>query len=792
MIYPAGATSVSLDVFWADDTGAAVTDKVAADFPVCKWSGGSNTADTTITLSDLAAITTAHPNDNTAGGVKEREGGWYRLDLPNNVLTTAGTKRLTFLETTNTRLLSLPIIGGPKVGNFCQHRIQIVDADTIKTQAITAAAGVTFPSSIASPTNITAGTITTVTNLTNAPTAGDLTVTMKTSVTTAATAATPTVTAGTVSDKTGYSLSAPGVQAIWDALTSALTTAGSIGKWVLDKLDVVLSTRSKPADTVARVTLVDTTTSNTDMRGTDSAALAANWTSARAGYLDNLNIGGVVASQADVTAINTSSSKHVILATVGQYERPESGTTTYTVEARTFLAADGSSVNADATPTLTATGQTTGSLAANVGAVTNPATGVYRWAYAVTSEATVEPIRFDVSATISAATFTLSAYSQVVDEVSVTWTATNNTQLTAVYNKLPVNNIADETLVLAAIADVQTEADDIQSKIGTPSATLAADIATRLATVDYTAPLSAAGTRTAIGLAAANLDTQLAAKATQSSLDSLVTTVGAAGAGLTAADDVVIAAIAALAFATPANVTSAVNAIEAYGDIHWLTATGFAVAGSAMTLTSGERTAVANEVEAQIIDETDSEKVLTAITDKIASVNPTLGDLSLAAIASAVRTNLATELARIDVVMSTRSKPADTVARVTLVDTVTTNADMRGTDNAALAAVWTSTRGGYLDKLNISGNAASAAETAAIQASVDTLPVTIIDAMTGDGITPAKAFEMIAAMAAGQVSISHNAGVVTLTYKKRDGTTTSFTVIVNEVDKTRDTTGAMS
>jgi hypothetical protein len=46
--------------------------------------------------------------------------------------------------------------------------------------------------------NIT-GTISTVTNLTNAPTAGDLTATMKTSVTTAATAATPTVllTSGT-------------------------------------------------------------------------------------------------------------------------------------------------------------------------------------------------------------------------------------------------------------------------------------------------------------------------------------------------------------------------------------------------------------------------------------------------------------------------------------------------------------------------------------------------------------------------------------------------------------------
>lgn len=69
--------------------------------------------------------------------------------------------------------------------------------------------------------------VATATNLTNAPTAGDFTSAMKTSLN----AATPAVT---VSDKTGFSLSAGGVQAIWDALTSALTTAGSIGKKLTD------------------------------------------------------------------------------------------------------------------------------------------------------------------------------------------------------------------------------------------------------------------------------------------------------------------------------------------------------------------------------------------------------------------------------------------------------------------------------------------------------------------------------------------------------------------------------
>ncbi len=59
---------------------------------------------------------------------------------------------------------------------------ETANATQFAGQTITAAAGVTLPSSVASPTNITAGTITTTTNLTNAPTAGDFTATMKTSL----------------------------------------------------------------------------------------------------------------------------------------------------------------------------------------------------------------------------------------------------------------------------------------------------------------------------------------------------------------------------------------------------------------------------------------------------------------------------------------------------------------------------------------------------------------------------------------------------------------------------------
>lgn len=99
---------------------------------------------------------------------------------------------------------------------------------------------------LATPTNITAGTITTVTNLTNAPTAGDLTATMKTSVTTAATAATPIAAsvAGNVVGSVGsvVGLTASNVGAIktkTDSLT--FTKAGEVDANIQSVNDVTVN-----------------------------------------------------------------------------------------------------------------------------------------------------------------------------------------------------------------------------------------------------------------------------------------------------------------------------------------------------------------------------------------------------------------------------------------------------------------------------------------------------------------------------------------------------------------------
>ena len=84
------------------------------------------------------------------------------------------------------------------------------------------------------------------------------------------------VTVSTNNDKTGYGLSSTAVQAIWDALTSALTTTGSIGKKLADWVVGTTQTgdafarlgapagASVSADIAAAKAVVDATKSVTD------------------------------------------------------------------------------------------------------------------------------------------------------------------------------------------------------------------------------------------------------------------------------------------------------------------------------------------------------------------------------------------------------------------------------------------------------------------------------------------------------------------------------------------------
>lgn len=52
------------------------------------------------------------------------------------------------------------------------------------------------------------------------------------------------VTVATNNDKSGYALSTAAIQSIWDRLTSALTTVGSIGKLLVDNINASITSRS--------------------------------------------------------------------------------------------------------------------------------------------------------------------------------------------------------------------------------------------------------------------------------------------------------------------------------------------------------------------------------------------------------------------------------------------------------------------------------------------------------------------------------------------------------------------
>lgn len=149
---------------------------------------------------------------------------------------------------------------------------QKVDIETIKTQSVTAGAGVTFPATIASTTNITAGTITTVTNLTNAPTNGDFTAVMKTSIGTAVAASAVASVTGNVGGNVVGSVGSV-VGAVGSVTGAVGSVTGNVGGNVAGSVgsvtgnvggNVAGSVNSVTQQVSANITAVNGTTVNGD------------------------------------------------------------------------------------------------------------------------------------------------------------------------------------------------------------------------------------------------------------------------------------------------------------------------------------------------------------------------------------------------------------------------------------------------------------------------------------------------------------------------------------------------
>lgn len=229
----------------------------------------------------------------TAGAASALGGGIYTYVLASGSVTTEGEYYAVFKTTDTTvdaqHVPALWVVGRAGIEDL-DAAISSRNATAPDNASITAIKAKTdnLPASPASTTNITAATgvvlsatthtgatIPTVTNLTNAPTNGDLTATMKASVTTAATAATPMAAAvtGAVGSVTA-AVTLPSIPAGW--ITAAGIAASALngkGDW--------------------------STYAGADTPGTTT--LLTRLTAIRAGYFDNLS-GGAVALASGVNA----------------------------------------------------------------------------------------------------------------------------------------------------------------------------------------------------------------------------------------------------------------------------------------------------------------------------------------------------------------------------------------------------------------------------------------------------------------------------------------------------------
>jgi hypothetical protein len=250
------STSLDVVVFAFDASGDGVTGKVDGDWTKRISKGGAAFAAMTVTVS-------------------ERENGFYALTLSSShtdtlgVLTVSlsatGVKRVNLqwrvharvpddlaYPATSGRSMDVDASGGVEVGSFQNGAITAaaftagaIDAAAIATDAIGAAE---LADGAITAATFAAGAIDAAAIATDAIGASEFSQAAADKVWSSSTRTLSafgfTVTVATNNDKSGYSLSAAGVQAVWDALTSALSTANSVGKLLVDNVNATISSRA--------------------------------------------------------------------------------------------------------------------------------------------------------------------------------------------------------------------------------------------------------------------------------------------------------------------------------------------------------------------------------------------------------------------------------------------------------------------------------------------------------------------------------------------------------------------
>ena len=227
------------------------------------------------------------------------------------------------------------------------------------------------------------------------------------------------------------------------------------------------------------LTKVNLCASNTDMRGTENAAteakqdiidtvvdlIAARLTAARAGYLDNLNIGGNVAGSSEVLAIQNNTRVRVIVPQV--MERPDSGSTLFKLHL--YLYDNSGNMEApDSLPAITAENQSGTDRSSNLGTVTLEATGHYSVTYSLASGDSIEQLLFIWTVTEGGVARLHGSATQVVDTTAVDFTAADRTKLDTLHD----TRIPD----VLSLTNINAQADTALTDFFTSAAKLVDDI----------------------------------------------------------------------------------------------------------------------------------------------------------------------------------------------------------------------------------------------------------------------------------------------------------------------------
>lgn len=478
-------------------------------------------AETAQTARDIGASVLLSPGTGTG-----------QLDI------TSGVAKANAVQLLGTAWLTPAVAGTPDV-----------NAKQFGGAPVTATTSVTIPA--ASTLATTAGAVGSVTGAVGSVTGavGSVTGNVGGNVVGSVASVTAGVTVTTNNDKTGYGLSSAAVQAIWDALTSALTTVGSIGKKLADW---VIGT-TQTGDTYA---LANGASGFVAIKS-DTAAILVDTGTTLDGRIPAALVGGRMDASVGAMAANTLTASALAADAVTEIQ---AGLSTVVVGDIPTAAANADAVWDEAIAGHLGAGSTGAALNA-AGSAGDPWTTPIPGAYGAGTAGKI--IGDNLNATVGSR----SSHSAADVWASAARTLTAATNITST-GGTTVPQTGDSFARLGAPAGVSTSAD---------IAAVKADSAAIKAKTDNlpTDPADESLLEAAITAATS----PLATAANLAIVAGYTDDIGVAGAGLTALGDTRLA-----------NLDAAVSTR--------------AVAGDAMALTAGERTALTAVVWAYVVEGT--------------------------------------------------------------------------------------------------------------------------------------------------------------------------------------------